>query len=83
MSEVLWAIAEPPFGNDPTDGDEGDPLPTEIAHLVLYGDAINDAAFRDVIRAARGPRLADTAATLDPVFAGATLLRAARLWPDP
>ncbi|SPO01669.1 uncharacterized protein DNG_04342 [Cephalotrichum gorgonifer] len=71
LREVLQAVAEPPFGDDPTYVDGGDPLPTEIAHLVLHGDAVNDTAFREILRDALGPRLAEAAVARDPVFASA------------
>lgn len=69
LKEVLRAVAEPPFGDNPTYVGEGDPLPTEIAHLVLHGDAVNDSKFREVLRDALGPRLVEAAAARDPVFA--------------
>lgn len=71
LREVLRAVTEPPFGNDPTYVGEGDPLPKEIAHLVLHGDAIDDSAFREALRDALGPRLVEAAAARDPVFASA------------
>ena len=73
LKEVLRAVAEPPFGDDPTYVGEGDPLPTDIAHLVLHGDAVDDKLFQEVLNDALGPRLVGAAAARDPVFASASL----------
>lgn len=79
--EVLRAVVEPPFGDDPTYGDSGDPLPAEISHLVLHGDAATTVrdpapqapatAFEKLAAGVLSQRLLAAAVASDPVFGSA------------
>jgi len=67
VKAALMEVTKPPLGRDFM----GTLLTDDIQDLVLYGDAVMDAGFLDILRAVIGSDLVEKASALEPVFAAA------------